>query len=159
MTRPIQIRYVGITILAGRADTQFLAACDIGVEIRFYRRSKIDFLNRAVRTDSYVVGAAYVDRVNQMAEHVLPGRYGRRGNQVGHEKHTEVAAAVGQGFENFVGLIARMRINSGASRMGDQHRLGRRSDRFAGGAIAAVTEVDRHSRFVHLLDCRDTSFA
>ncbi len=71
-----------------------------------------------------MIRAAYIDGVHQVIEHVLAGGHRGRGNQVGHEIDAEVPAAISQRLENIVGLVAGMRINGGAPRVRDQHRLG-----------------------------------
>src|SRR5208282_4736154 len=97
-------------------------------------------------------GAADIDGVHDVIEHMPAGGHGGRCYDVGHEIDAEIAAAISQQLENFIGLVAGVRIDGRASGMGDENRLGGFGDRSGGGAVSAVTEVDGYSEVVHLLD-------
>src|SRR5580704_4113690 len=106
-----------------------------------------------------MVRAADIDRVHQMIENVLAHRHCRRSNQIWHEIHTKVAAAIEEHFQNLVRLTAWMRINRGTSRMRNQHRLRGGGNPLGSRAIAAMTEIDGYSDFVHFLDRRKSGLA
>ena len=105
-------------------DTQFLAACKVGIERGLLRRREDDFLDRTIGTDSNMIGTADVDGCRDDLSHARGwGRVGEATRKCRREIHTEISAAIRQGFENVVRFVAGMRIDRGTAGMGDQHRF------------------------------------
>lgn len=117
MIRSVEIGHVGTAILAGGADAEFFAARDVLTKRGFLFRVQDRLLDRAIGSDAHVIDAAYVDGVHDVIEHMFAGRHGGRGDDVGHEIDAEIAAMIGKRLENFVGLVAGMSIDGGASGM------------------------------------------
>src|ERR1039457_4783882 len=142
MIGAIEVGHVGIAILAGGSDAEFLAARDVLIKRGFLFGGQNGFLDRAIGADAHVVGAACMDGVYDVIEHVFAGGDGGRSDDLGNQIDAEISAAIGERLKDLVGLAAGMGIYGSASRMRDQDRLLRFGDAFGGGAVSAVAEVD-----------------
>src|ERR1700722_8609461 len=103
-----------------------------------------------------MIGAAHVDRMYNVIEHMLASGDGGRCDDIRHQIDAEISATIRERLENFVWLVARMRIDGGASRMRNQNRLLRLGDALGSSAISAMTQIDRDPKIVHLFDRGNT---
>jgi hypothetical protein len=77
----------------------FLRRANIGIEGALLLGAEDNFLDGAVIADSSVIGAAQMDGMQVVVQHMLPGRNGRRGDQVRHEIDADVSAPIRQRSE------------------------------------------------------------
>ena len=69
------------------------------------------FLDCPIRANTNVVGPADVNRMHDVIENMNARRHGGRGHDIGHQIDAKIAAVIGERLQDFVGLVAGMRVD------------------------------------------------